>query len=115
MIVWAVLGALLLQAFAIAPDRTRVLRGLLVTFGAAFTLKFVVLSAISSPAEGRVARALQLLFEGVTLGAVTQRPPGLAEGYLAFAATALYLIGVAALPSASWHMVRVLSQRKLPE
>jgi hypothetical protein len=115
MIVWAVLGALLLQAFAIAPDRTRVLRGLLVTFGAAFTLKFVVLSAISSPAEGRVARALQLLFEGVTLGAVTQRPPGLAEGYLAFAATALYLIGVAALPSASWHMVRVLSQRELPE
>jgi hypothetical protein len=115
VIVWAVLGALLLQAFAIAPDRTHVLRGLLVTFGAAFTLKFVLLSAISAPAEGRVARALQLLFEGVTLGVVTQRPPGLAEGYLAFAATALYLIGVASLPSASWHMVRVLSRRELPE
>ncbi len=114
-LVWAVFGSLLLQAFAIGPDRTRVLRGLLVTFGAGFTLKFVLLSAISSPAEGRVARALQLLFEGVTLGAVTQRPPGLAEGYLAFAATALYLIGVASLPSASWHMVRVLSRKELPE
>jgi hypothetical protein len=107
VIAWTVIGSLLLQAFAIGPDRTRVLRGLLVTFGAAFTLKFVVLSTISSPAEGRVARALQLLFEGVTLGAVTQRPPVLAEGYLAFAAIAMYLIGVASLPSASWQMVRV--------
>jgi hypothetical protein len=107
VIVWVVLGSLLLQAFAIGPDRTRVLRGLLVTFGAAFTLKFVILSAISSPAEGRVARALQLLFEGITLGAVTQRPPAVAEGYLAFAAIAIYLIGVASLPSAAWQMVRV--------
>ena len=113
-IVWTVFGSLLLQAFAIGPDRTRVLRGLLVTFGAGFTLKFVLLSAISSPAEGRLARALQLLFEGITFGAVMQRPPGLAEGYLAFAATALYLVGVAFLPSASWQMVRVLVRRELP-
>ena len=109
LIVLAVLGSLLLQAFAIGPDRTRLLRGLLVTFGASFTLKFVLLAAISSPAEGRVARAVQLLFEGVTLGSVTQRPPGLAEGYLAFGATALYLMGIASLPRASWHMVRVLA------
>jgi hypothetical protein len=115
VIVWAVLGSLLLQAFAIAPDRTRVLRGLLVTFGAGFTLKFVLLSAISSPAEGRVARAVQLLFEGVTVGTVTQRPAGLAEGYLAFAAAALYLIGVASLPSAAWQMVRVVARKELPE
>jgi hypothetical protein len=114
-IVWAVFASLLLQAFAIGPDRTRVLRGLLVTFGAGFTLKFVFLSAISSPAEGRVARALQLLFEGMTLGAVVQRPPALAEGYLAFAATILYLVGVASLPSASWQMMRVLSRKELPE
>lgn len=114
VMVWSVLGALLLQAFAIDPDRTRVLRGLLVTFGAAFTLKFVVLSALSSPAEGRVARAVQLLFEGVTLGAVTQRAVGVAEGYLAFAAAALYLMGVASLPRASWKMVRVLARRELP-
>jgi hypothetical protein len=114
VIVWAVLGSLVLQAFAIGPDRTRVLRGLLVTFGAGFTLKFVLLSAISSPAEGRIARALQLLFEGVTLGAVTQRPPGLAEGYLAFTATAVYLMGIAFLPSAPWQMIRVLARQELP-
>jgi len=115
VIVWAVLGALVLQAFAIGPDRTSALRGLLVTFGAAFTLKFVLLSALSSPAEGRIARALQLLFEGVTLGAVTQRPVGVAEGYLAFAAAALYLVGIASLPPASWKMVRVLGRKELPE
>lgn len=115
VLAWAVLVSLLLQAFAIGPDRTRLLRGLLVTFGAAFTLKFVVLSGISAPAQGRFARALQLLFEGVTLGAVMQRPPALAEGYLAFAAIALYLIGVALLPSASWQMVRVLSRKELTE
>jgi hypothetical protein len=115
VIVWVVLGSLVLQAFAIGPDRTRVLRGLLVTFLAGFSLKFILLAAISAPAEGRLARALQLLFEGVTLGAVTQRPPALAEGYLTFTAIALYLISVALLPAASWQMVRVLSRRELTE
>jgi hypothetical protein len=115
LLTWAVVVSLLLQAFAIGPDRTRLLRGLLVTFGAAFTLKFVILSAVSAPAEGRLARALQLLFEGVTLGAVTQRAHGLAEGYLAFAAIALYLTGVALLPPASWRMVRVPSREELTE
>ena len=115
VIVWAVLGSLLIQGFAMGPDRTRLLRGLLVIFGAGFTLKFVILSAISSPAEGRLARALQVLFEGVTLGAVTQRPPGPAEAYLAFTAIALYLLGVASLPSAPWQMVRVLSRKELTE
>jgi hypothetical protein len=113
---WAVLASLLVQAYAIGPDRTRLLRGLLVTFGAAFGLKFIVLAAISSPAEGRFARALQLLFEGVTLGTVSQRPPGRAEGYLVFAAIALYLIGIALLPSAPWQMIRVaVRKRELPE
>lgn len=106
LVAWVVLGSLLLQAFAIGPDRVRVLRGLLVTFGASFTLKFIVLAALSAPAQGRVGRALQLLFEGVTLGSVTQRPPHPLEGYLAFAAMVLYLVGVAFLPSASWQMVR---------
>ena len=73
LIGWVVLISLLLQTLAIAPDRARVRRGLAVTFGAAFVLKFVVLSALSSPAEGGLARALQLVFDGVTLGSVTQR------------------------------------------
>jgi hypothetical protein len=106
LIVWIVLVSLVLQAFAIGPDRTRLLRGLLVIFGAAFTLKFVVLAAISAPAVGRVARALQLIFEGMTLGTITQRLPNPLEGYVAFGTLALYLVGVALLPAADWRMVR---------
>jgi hypothetical protein len=114
LITWAVVVSLLMQAFALGPDRVRLMRGLAVTFAAAFTLKFIILAAISRPADGRLARALQLLFEGVTLGGVTQRSPEPSEGYLAFAAMALYLTGVAFLPTASWHMVRV-NQRALTE
>jgi hypothetical protein len=101
LMTWAVLVSLMAQALVMAPERTPLLRGLMVTFGAAFALKFIVLAALSAPAEGRLARALQLLFEGVTLGTVTQRSPHPAEGYLAFGAIALYLIGVAALRSGS--------------
>jgi len=107
LIAWTVLASLLLQALAIGPDRSRLLRGLTVTFGAAFALKFIVLATLSAPAAGRMARALQLLFEGVTLGGVTQRAPHAAEGYLAFLTIVTYLIGVAFLPSASWQMVRI--------
>jgi hypothetical protein len=107
LLVWVVLWSLVLQAFALGPDRTRMLRGMLVTFGATFVLKFLVLASLSTPAETPLARALQLLFEGVTLGTVAQRPVHAAEGYLALAALVLYFIGVALLPSASWQMVRV--------
>lgn len=114
LIAWVVIISLLVQALAIGPDRSRVLRGLMVTFGAAFGLKFIVLATLSAPADGRMARALQLLFEGVTLGGVTQRTPHATEGYLAFVTIVIYLIGVAFLPAASWQMVRV-SRRELTE
>jgi hypothetical protein len=107
LIGWTVLTSLLAQALVIGPDRVRLLRGLLVTFGAAFVLKFILLAAISSPAESRVGRALQILFEGATLGTISQRPPHPLDAYLAFATIGLYLFGVAWLPAAEWHMVRV--------
>ena len=77
------------------------LRGLAVTFAVAFLLKFVVLAAISSPAESRLARGLQLLFECVTFGVVAQRPAHPVEGYLAFGTLVVYLVGVAGLPRAA--------------
>lgn len=106
LIVWIVLVSLVLQAFAIGPDRPRLLRGLLVTFGAVFTLKFIVLAAMSAPAQGRLSRALQMLFDGLTLGSIAQRPPHALEGYVAFGTLALYLVGIALLPAATWQMVR---------
>ena len=107
LVAWIVLLSLLLQAFAIGPDRVRLLRGLAVTFGAAFVLKYLILASVSAPTESRVGRAMQLLFEGLTLGTMTQRPPSSSEGYLAFVAILLYLITLAFLPAASWHMTRV--------
>jgi hypothetical protein len=66
-----------------------------------------VLAALSEPAGGRLGRALQLLFEGVTLGAISQSPAHPAAGYLAFAALILYFIGLLLLPSAGWTITRV--------
>ena len=89
---------LLLNTLAASPDRSRVLRSLLVILGATFTLKFVVLAALSGPADGRLARALQILFEGVTLGAVSQEAMHPSTGYLAFVTLVLFMVGLALLP-----------------
>jgi hypothetical protein len=91
---------LLINTMAASPDRVRVLRSLAVTFGAAFVLKFIVLDALSDPAGGRLTRVLQILFEGVTLGALTQDAQHPAAGYVAFAAVALFLVALSLLPSA---------------
>src|SRR5690606_30474998 len=80
----------LLLVLSAAVDRVRRLRLLAVLLGSAFVLKFVVLAALSTPAEGRVTRALQVLFDGVTLGTIAQIEVGPATGYLAFIAIALY-------------------------
>jgi len=91
---------LLANTIAASPDRARVLRSLLVIFGSAFIVKFIVLSALSHPAEGTVTRALQVLFEGVTLGSVTQDVFHPATGYIAFGTLMLYLFGLVLLPAA---------------
>jgi hypothetical protein len=90
---------LMLNTLAAGPDRVRVRRSLAVTFGAAFVLKFIVLNALSDPAGGRMARVLQLLFEGVTLGTLTQELQHPAAGYLAFFTIAVFLIGLSVLPA----------------
>ena len=91
---------LLANTLAAAADRIHVLRSLLVVFGSAFVLKFVVLAAVSGPAEGFVSRAIQLLFEGMTLGSVTQQALHPATGYVAFFTLLLYLAGLTMLPAA---------------
>lgn len=91
----------MLTTAAAGPDRVRVLRSLSVIFGAAFVLKFIVLDALSDPAGGRLARVLQLLFEGVTFGTLTQDVHHPAAGYLAFVTIVLFLTGVSLLPAAA--------------
>ena len=91
---------LLINTMAASPDRVRVLRSLAVTFGAAFVLKFIVLDALADPAGGRLARVLQVLFEGVTLGVLSQDVQHPAAGYIAFVTIVMFLVAVSLLPSA---------------
>jgi len=89
---------LLANTMAASPDRVRALRSLLVVFGSAFVVKFVVLSALSQPAQGVFTRAIQMLFEGVTFGSLTQDVPRPLNGYVAFFTLMLYLFGLVLLP-----------------
>lgn len=88
----------ILQLLAAALDRTRFLRTWAVTLLSAFVVKFVVLAALSGPADRPVARALQVLFEGLTLGTLSQPLDAPASGYVAFAALAVYLVTLVLLP-----------------
>ena len=90
---------LLANTMAASPDRVRALRSLLVIFGSAFVVKFVVLSALSNPAQGVFTRVIQVLFEGVTLGTVTQDVVHPVSGYVAFFTLMLYLFGLVLLPA----------------
>jgi len=90
---------LLLNTLAAAPDRVRVLRSLVVIFGSAFVLKFIVLAALSDPAGGMLKRVLLVLLEGVTLGTLTQDVFHESTGYLAFFTLVLFMTGLALLPS----------------
>ena len=90
---------LLLNTAAASPDRTRLQRSLAVTFGSAFLLKFVVLSALSEPGARWLKRVLMAMVEGVTLGTLTQDVLHPASGYIALSALGLFLVGVFLLPS----------------
>jgi len=94
-VAWLVLFG---NTLAARPDRSRLLASLLVMFGAAFVVKFVVLGALYAPDSGVTKRVVMALVEGVSLGSLTYQPPGPATGYVAFATTLLFLGGIAALP-----------------
>lgn len=88
----------ILQLLAANVDRVRFLRVWAVTLLSSFAIKFILLTALSGPADRPLARALQVLVEGLTLGAFSQPVEPASSGYLAFATLALYLFGLALLP-----------------
>ena len=96
---------LLLNTLAASPDRVRVLRSSVVIFGSAFVLKFIVLAALSDPDGGTLKRVLLVLVEGVTLGTLTQAVFHESTGYLAFFTVALFITGLAFLPSADRRLI----------
>jgi hypothetical protein len=94
-VAWLVLFG---NTLAARPDRRRLLASLLVIFGAAFVVKYVVLGALYAPDSSLTKRAVMAILEGVSLGGLAYQPPGPATGYVAFAAVLLYVGAVAALP-----------------
>jgi hypothetical protein len=86
------------NTLAAAPDRERQLASLLVIFGSAFVVKYVVLASIYSPEPGLTKRVVLALVEGVSLGGLAYQAPGPATGYVAFAAAGLFLVALALLP-----------------
>jgi hypothetical protein len=89
---------LLWNTIAARPDRRRLLHSLLVLFGGAFVLKYVVLAALYDPQGGLTKRVLMALLEGVTLGGLTYQSPAPVTGYVAFFTILLFLIGLILLP-----------------
>jgi hypothetical protein len=90
---------LLWNTLAVEPDRRQVLRSLLVVFGGAFVVKFVMLAAMYDPTGGRLRRVLLTLLDGVALGTLGVVPDGAATGYLAFVTLTLYFWALTLLPS----------------
>jgi hypothetical protein len=89
---------LLWNTVAAQPDRRRMIASLIVIFGGAFVVKYVVLGALYDPAGGLTKRVLMTLLEGVTLGGLTYQATAPATGYVAFFTVLLFLIGVTLLP-----------------
>lgn len=89
---------LLWNTLAVEPDRRQVLRSLLVVFGGAFVLKFVVLAAIYEPDGGLLRRVMLTMLEGVALGTLGFVPDGAATGYIAFFTLAMYFVALVLLP-----------------
>jgi len=86
------------NTLATRPDRSHLLAALMVVFGAAFVVKYVVLGALYAPEGGLTRRVVMALVEGVSLGGLSYQPPGPVTGYVAFATAGLYLMGLALLP-----------------
>jgi hypothetical protein len=89
---------LLWNTVAAQPDRRRMISSLIVIFGGAFLVKYVVLAALYDPNGGLTKRVLMTMLEGVTLGGLTYQTPAPVTGYVAFFTVLLFLIGVALLP-----------------
>lgn len=92
------LPVLLINTLVAQPDRVRLLRSLAVIVGAGVAIKFVVLAGLSEPSSSTTGRVLVALFDAATFGAVTQGPQPGSAGYLALAASGLFLVGAALLP-----------------
>jgi len=89
---------LLWNTLAAQPDRTRLLRSLLVVFGWAYVVRYVALAALADPQAGWTRRLLTVLLEGASSGPIAGEATAPLAGYVAFATLALYMTGLGLLP-----------------
>jgi len=89
---------LLWNTLAAQPDRTRLLRSLIVVFGWAYVVRYVALAALADPQAGWTRRLLTVLLEGATAGPIEGEATAPLAGYVAFATVSLYMIGLVLLP-----------------
>jgi hypothetical protein len=75
------------------------LRSLVVLFGSAFVLRFIVLEALYAPDSGVVKRVLTAVIQGASLGTIGYQPNAAATGYVAFLTLAMFMTGLALLPT----------------
>jgi hypothetical protein len=89
----------LVTTLAGVTGRQNLLRSLVVLFGSAFVLRFIVLEALYAPDSGLVKRLVTAIVQGASLGTIGYQPNAAATGYIAFFTVALYLIGLVLLPA----------------
>jgi hypothetical protein len=75
-------------------DARRLLRSLVVLFGTAFVLKYMLLSSLFASDGGWLKRLAGALAQGVTLGALDAPMFAPATGYISFFALGLYVAGL---------------------
>jgi hypothetical protein len=85
---------LLFNTLAARPDRQRQLHSLLVVFGGAFSVKFILLEALYDPDGSFATRVVTAMLGGVTRGGLSYAPHGEPTGYVAFFTIALYMTGL---------------------
>ena len=89
---------LLWTTAAARPTGRHLLRSLMVVFGSALVLRFVVLNGLAAPGGSLAHRLFTSALEGVTLGGLGLEYYGEATGYAAFAALTLFFVGLLLLP-----------------
>jgi hypothetical protein len=72
----------------------RLAKSLAIVFSASFALKYLILADLFAPSESWAKYMLQTLMQTATLGALDYEVFAPGTGYLAFAALALYIIGL---------------------
>ena len=100
--------ALLATIGAARPDAPRLVQSLLVVFGTALVLRFVVLNGLAAPrGGGLVRRVFTTAVEGLTLGALGLEHHAPATGYAAFLALVGFFAGLLLLPNdrSAWRLL----------